>query len=241
MRIAIISISVLLSAIAGWYLLWSQLMAGDVARVKASIDYHYQRIKTAERYVTLKADDVYATGFPFGFRVAVARPTLSQVWGRESYAVSFKKIELESMGGDDARYRVITPATFDALYAEEGKAPEKYRVALNKVPGLQLAAQIPSPLGGGLGWGRNKAMPHPDNAPLPASPLQGEELKYFAVQLPRNLVLEVSLNGKTQQIGFNFMPINLPIFQTIPDRMSGPLTLFVGMLREALVFQPANQ
>lgn len=216
--------------VAGWYLIWSHLMAGDVARVKASIDHHYQRIKTAERYVTLKADEVYATGFPFGFRVAVARPTLSQVWGTQSYAISFDHIELEKVGDDDGRYRVIAPSSFDAMYAEEGKAPEKYRVSVNAMPGLLLRAAGSSRECPNLP-GTKRCEPVADDAPLNA----------YAVQLPSNLVLEVSLNGKTQKIGFNFMPINLPIFQTIPDRMSGPLTIFVGMLREALVFKPAGQ
>jgi hypothetical protein len=228
MRKAIYAISACVLLVAGWYFLWTQMMTADVARVKASIDHHYQRIKTAERYVTLKADDVYATGFPFGFRVAVARPTLSQVWGTQSYAVSFEKIELESTGGDDGRYRVIAPSTFDAMYAEDGKAPEKYRVSVNAMPGLLLRA-----------GGNSRECPNLPGAKRCEPVAEDAPLNAYAVQLPSNLVLDVSLYGRTQKIGFNFMPINLPIFQTIPDRMSGPLTLFVGMLREALVFQGA--
>ena len=37
---------------------------------------------------------------------------------------------------------------------------------------------IPSPVGGGLGWGRNTPMP--DNAPLPTSPSRGKEYSYRA-------------------------------------------------------------
>ena len=38
------------------------------------------------------------------------------------------------------------------------------------------------------------------------------------------------------------MEINVPIFQPIPADMSLPLEIFVGMLREALVFKtPGNE
>lgn len=226
MKRAIIIFSAVFLAVIGWYLIWNSMMAEDVARVKATIAHHDARIKTMHRTMTLKAEDVYATGFPFGFRVRVDRPTLSKIWGKESYAVSFDHVELEKQDDAQGRYAVLAPNTLDALYAIEGSAPEKYTVTVNELPGVLVRAQGSSMQCSGLpGSARCEAVS--DEAPLIS----------YAAQMPRNVVLDVSLNGKTKQIGFTFMPLNIPVFMTIPAEMSGPLEVFVGMLREAMVYQ----
>ncbi len=53
----------------------------------------------------------------------------------------------------------------------------------------------------------------------------------------RTLILTVSLNGATKQIGFTFTSLAIPVFMPIPKDATGPLEIFVGMLREAMVYR----
>lgn len=200
MRRLALALITLLVVTGGWFFLWKSMMSDDVALVEAAVKHHYETIKAATPTATFKVDGIYATGFPFKFRVAVHRPTLTQIWGGESYAVSFEKIELEKTND---RYRVIVPAQLDTMYAKDGNAPERFHITLNEVPALLLRGK--------------------ENGPLTE----------FAPQLPRKLVLDVELNGQTKQIGFDFMPLNIPVFMPIPADVSRPLQIFVGMLREA--------
>ena len=204
MRKLLIILAVVLAAMGGWYVAWKNIMADDVAQVKASIAHHAQAIRSVSHTAVFKADDVYATGFPFSFRVAVHRPTLTQVWGNESYAVSFEKIKLRR--SDDARFEVDAPVAFNAMYAQVGKAPEQYRVKLNEMPTIWVASEGSGPF------------------------------TQYGSLLPKKLVLDVTLDGRTEQIGFDFL-MPLPMKAPIPADVSRPLQIFVGMLREALVFQ----
>lgn len=225
MRSFIFIASAILLATAAWFFTWRSLMADDVAQVRASIDHHYQAIKAQNATTTLKADEVYATGFPFGFRVAVARPTLTQVWGRDTYAISLDRVELENVNTAEGRYRVTLPAKFDAMYATSGQAPERYRITLNEVLAVLLRAQADS----------QRCPNFPGSRPCAAT-APTDPLISFAAQLPARLVLDATLNGNTKQIGFNLTPIAVPIFITIPADADQPLQRFVGMLREALVY-----
>lgn len=223
-KLILIAVAVLF-ATGGWFVVWRSLMADDVAQVKTTLEHHYRAIKAVTPSATLKADDVYATGFPFHFRVAVHRPTLTQIWGGESYAVSFEKIELEKVNDGEGRYRVLAPAEFDAMYAVEGKAPERYRIVLSEVPAVLLRATGDSA----------RCSPLPGAVRCEAKPT--DPLISMAAQMPRKLILKVTLNEQSKQIGFDFMPMNLPLFMPIPATAAQPLQLFVGMLREAMVFQ----
>lgn len=200
--VALLSIFLLTAA---WYFTWRSMMADDVANIEASIKHRHDIIKTASPHTTFKADAVYATGFPFRFRVAVHRPTLTQVWGNETYAISFEKLELTR--ANDSQFQVFLPQTFDSMYAIDGTAPEQYRIGLNEMPQLWLAGQ------------------------------SAGTFTQYGVQLPRKLVLDVTLNGQARQIGFDF-PLQLPkpVFADMPADASRPLQIFVGMLREAMVF-----
>lgn len=225
MRKLISAFAALLVITGGWFVIWRSMMADDVAQIEATIHHHYEAIKATTPTATFKADAVYATGFPFSFRVAVHRPTLTQIWSGESYALSFEKIELEKVNGGEGRYRVLAPAEFDAMYATEGKAPERYHVTMNEVPNLLLRATGDSA----------RCSPLPGAARCEAKPT--DPLISFAAQLPSKLILKVMLNDQSKQIGFDFMPINIPLFLAIPTDVSHPLQIFVGMLREAMVFQ----
>lgn len=209
MRSLIIAIVVVLVAIGGWFVAWKSMMAADVAHVEASIKHRYEAIKAVSPHTTFKVDGVYATGFPFKFRVAVHRPTLTQIWGGETYAISFEKIELDVASDNQSLYRFKSPREFDAMYAKDGSAPEQYRIALSDAARISLQSDAP-----------------------------GGPLTRYAAQLPQKLVLDVTLNGQTKQIGFDFpFALPMPIFTTIPADASRPLQIFVGMLREAMVFQ----
>lgn len=202
MRSLIIIVALLLVATGGWFVAWKSLMADDVARVQAGITHRYEAIKAVSPHTTFKVDGVYATGFPFTFRVAVHRPTLTQIWGGESYAISLEKLELTRV--NDQRFEVLAPAEFDSMYAKDGQAPEQYRIRLNEVLSPWLEGQ-------------------------------GDGFTKYGVQLPKKLVLDVTLNGQTKQIGFDF-PLSLPYSADIPADASRPLQIFVGMLREAMVY-----
>jgi hypothetical protein len=216
----------LLIAFALWYGAWRALMAPQVAQVKASIAHHDAAIRAINRSASLRADGVSPAGFPFGFRVRVARPTLAEIWSKVSYAVSFESVELERVNTKEGRYRLILPDTVEAIYAEDGKAPERYVVKASTVPAVLLRATESS----------SRCPNIPGVKPCPPA-ADGAPLISFAVSLPSQLTLDASMSGQTKQIGFTFIAMEIPVFHAIPSNLSRPLQLFVGMLREALVFK----
>lgn len=207
MRKILVIIIIALLLICSWYGVWWLMMRDDVKALANSFDHQGLGIRAATPSAALKADGVYASGFPFAFRVTLHRPTLTQIWQGESYAISTEKIEIAR---DNDRYRLYAPETFDAMYAVQGKAPERFTIKLNEVPAILL---------------RNKQ--------------EGGAFREFAAQLPRKLVLNVELSGQVKQIGFDFMPLNVPIFLPVPADVSRPLQIFIGMLREAFAIQHA--
>lgn len=222
-------ISLILAAFAllaaGWFGAWHYFMRADVARVKASIAHHDRAIKAVRRHMALKAERVYPAGFPFQFRVGVDRLTLTEIDGMQSYALSLPRIELAKTDAAQGRYRVIAPDRFDAMYSENGQSPERYHVVLSEVPEIVLRAQADSRQCPGL----------PGSKPC-AAVAEGAPLLSYAVKLPRALTLDVTLDGASKPIGFEFIPLNGPMFRAIPADASNPLQLFVGLLREAMVF-----
>ncbi len=208
-----------------WFGAWNWLMAADVARVKASMAHHNEAFRGKNAYVNFKADAVYATGFPFQFLVGVDRPTLSMVSGKESYSVSFAKVTLAPMDAGQGRYRLQLPTDVEALYANDGSAPEHYFVTADAVPSVLLDAQDVNARCGVL---TGTACP----AVAKDAPIQR-----FAVDFPSSITLRIQLNGQARDANFKFMSLTIPIYQPIPAEMERPLQLFVGMLREAMVYQ----
>jgi hypothetical protein len=209
----------------GWYIVWHSMMAADVRRVKATIDYQNQRFKDVNRAISLKAEEVAAAGFPFHFQVRVQRPELSVVSGNETDAVSIPEVILTPVNGDEGRYRVSISPRFEALYATNGHAPENYTVSVDPVPAILLRAQGDS----------RRCSNFPGSKPC--DPVAAEApLISFAVQLPRMITLRMALNGESKDAVFTMMPLDVPVFQTIPVAVDGPLEMFVGILRQALVF-----
>jgi hypothetical protein len=219
-----------LGLVLGWFGIWSWLMAADVTRVKASIDHHYQQLRTVNRTMSLAADSVAASGFPFAFEITVTRATLSMVDGDETFAVSIPALTMKATDSGQGTYRVTLPETIEALYAKNGQAPEQYRATMNSIPKLNVSAA---------------------DAGKPCGPLVGRAcadvasdaaLVSFAVGLPSNITLRMQLGEKTRDARFDLPAIDVPIYQTIPSDLSRSLQLFVGVLREALVFNtPGNE
>lgn len=199
-------------------------MAADVARVKASIDYHYQQLRSQSRIMSFEADSVAASGFPFAFNIRVVRATLSMVDGDETFAVSIPALTMASSDSGQGIYRVMLPSAMEALYAKNGSAPEHYVVTADEMPKLNLsAADASKPCGPIVG---TPCVDVAEDAPLIS----------FAVGLPKSITLRLQLADKTRDARFEMPAIHVPIYQPIPNDLTRPLQLFVGVLREALVF-----
>lgn len=225
MRKLLLTLGLALLAVLVWFGIWYAMMADDVARVKATLTYHNEQFRDKRSTVNLKYDAVYATGFPFKFMVAVDRPTLSMVDGDESFAASFRHVTLELTDKTLWTYRVNLPATVEALYAKNGNAPEHYTSTADQMPGVLLSAQD----------GKKRCGPMVGTRCVALSP--DAPLVSFALSLPASINLTMNLNGESRAANFPLPPLNVPIFQPIPEDVMWPLQLFVGIHREALVFK----
>jgi hypothetical protein len=215
-----------------WFGVWYAMLAGDVARVKASLAYHNEAFRATKSTVNFKADAVYPTGFPFRFAVGIDRPTLSMVDGDESFSVSFARVTLTPLDAAQGTYRLNLPAEVEALYAKNGQAPEHYFVTADMVPQVQLSARDAKARCGPM-----TGTPCPEVA-------ADAVLASFALGLPKTITLTMTLNGASRAAAFPLSPIaiNVPVFQPIPADVSWSLQLFVGVLREALVHKtPGNE
>lgn len=232
MRVIVKLLCAVLAFTILWLAAWYSMMAADVARVKASIAHHYQRLRELDPTISLKADAVYATGFPFRFEVAVERPTLSTVSTDETFSVSFPKVTLTKTDSGQGRYRVNLPNMVEALYAQNGKVPEHYTVTADVLPKVALSAMDSKTRCGPMMGARCADVS--DDAPLIS----------YALGLPKSITLHMTLGNESRDARFDLLPIdfNVPVFQPIPQKMSWPLELFVRVLREALVFKtPGNE
>lgn len=234
MRSALTIAGGLLALLLVWFAIWFVMMRPHVARIEASLKYQNEQQKIYGAFkpiLNIKYDDVYATGFPFRFEVAVVRPTLSMIYVNETYAVSFPQVTLSSSDSALGRYRVNVPATIEAFYAKDGGVPEHYTATARPVPDLLLSAQAADVKCGPL---TGKACsPVAADAPIVS----------YAVGLPKAIQLHMVLNGKTRDVHFPIAPveIKLPIFRTIPNDLSTPLEIFVNILREGLVFNTPSE
>jgi hypothetical protein len=220
-------ISMVVALTIGWYIAWHWMLADDVARVKATIAYHNVQIKTANRATELRAHAVYASGFPFHFRVRVERPTLSYIFNDETYSASLRYADLTAKDSGQGSYEVSYPRQIEALYAKSGAAPESYVAIPDQPIDVLLRAQGDSQQCSNFPGGK-RCDDVDAQAPLIS----------YAARLPSSINLTMTLNGKTKTSNFQFPSLNLPIYRSIPADMNGSLQLFVGVLREAMVYQP---
>lgn len=215
---------ILLLALAGlvaWYVSWSASMKPHVERVEKTIAHYNERFKTSTYRATFKAQSIHASGFPFSRSITIENPNLAMVWGRETYAVEASYLTLQFEDEAQGRYSVILPGAIEALYSEEGKAPEAYRIAVSNGPGL---------------WARVKdTPPRCNDESCKAKP--EELLSEIGFQLHGDILLDASLGERNEKIGFKLMALPKPLFMPIPNDPARPVSLFIGMLREELVFQ----
>lgn len=208
-------------AVGGWYAAWNSGMKPHLARVNTTIAHYNEQFKTTSYRATFKADSVYASGFPFSKKIVIAHPNLAMVWGNETYAIEAENIELTFEDEAQGRYRVAFPDAIGAIYAEAGKAPEAYTVKLLDIPLLWTRVQDTSP-----------TCPGDDCQAKP-----GSVLTQIGFQPPGMILIEASLGNKSEKIGFKMIALPKPLFQDIPRDPSYAVSIFVDMLRQALVFK----
>lgn len=231
MRRLLQALAIAIAITALWFAVWHSMMAPHVARVEASMGYHQKRLRTVTRAlqfpIAMKAEKIYATGFPFKFQVAVKGFSMSMVEIDETFAISVPMITLESNDSGQGVYRVNLPNTIEALYAKQGSAPEDYIVTADAVPKLNLSAADSKNRCGALTGKRCE--PVAEDAPLIS----------YAVGVPKSITLKMTLGSESRTEGFPLAPmdINVPIYREIPADMNYGLHIFVGVLREALVFK----
>ncbi|OYW13616.1 MAG: hypothetical protein B7X02_01765 [Rhodospirillales bacterium 12-54-5] len=226
MRRAVFAFAALFLLIALWYGAWRWMVAGDVARVKATITYHNTRIKEINRATEIRTNGVVASGFPLHFRVRVEQPTLSYIWNDETYTASFDWVELTPRDSAQGSYDVTYSNVIHALYSKSGSAPELYIAVPDQPIGVILRAQGDSQQCSGFPG----AVRCPDAAP-------DAPLISIALKLPPTISLAMTLGTTTKTALFTMPAVNIPIYQAIPADLQSPLELFVGVLREALIYQ----
>lgn len=225
MRQLFIILGVLLALTAGYYGLWHYQLSDDVARVEATIAHHNAEFRKHNRWVTLKADSVGPVGFPFASRVRVTRPTMTFVSSDETYGVSLPWAELTLRDSASGAYEVTYAPRLEAVFAKSGQAPEEYFVTPHELLRVLLRAQPDSRQCSNFPGGERCA-----------AVAETDPLISYAVQLPSRLTLTMELNGQSKDAQFQMIALAIPVYQHIPPEMDHPMQLFVGMLREALVF-----
>lgn len=221
MKYVLIALVVIGLAVGGWYAAWSSGMEPHLAQVNATIAHYNEQFKTATYRATFKAGSVHASGFPFGKKIVISRPNLAMVRGNETYAIEAASIELTFEDEAQGRYRVVFPDAIDAMYAEAGKAPEAYTVRLLDIPLLWTRVQDTSPACRGDA----------------CQAKSGAVLTQIGFQPPRMILIEASLGDKSEKIGFQMIALPKPLFRDIPRDPSYTVSIFVDMLRQALVFR----
>lgn len=208
-----------------WFVIWYVSLSDEVAQVKASIAHHNTELHKANPLANFKAASVSRGGFPFAFTVKVVRPTLTMIWNDETFAVSIPSVALSKTQASEGRYRFEPVTYLEALYAKSGQPPEQYKVTLNAAPKLAVRAIGNSAQCSNLPGMRSCPQPE-KHAPFISA----------AASLPALLQLTVTLDDKSKTIEFKNTEMNMPVFFTIPADSSRALVLFVGMLREAMVY-----
>lgn len=205
-----------------WFAAWYVMLAPDVARVKASLDYHDRQFKTVNRFVTFKADGVSRSGFPFHFRVKVTRPALTMIYGQETYGITADEVTLTPVDADEGRYRLNLPEKLEAVYAKDGGLPEQYAATFSPMPPVLFRAA----------GDNNACSPFPGQGACPAVASDAPLVSY-AIAYPNRLQLHVTRGNDARDIGFDLVPLQVPVFFFIPKGIDRSLEIAVNVLREA--------
>lgn len=221
-------IGILALLLAAWYGIWYFSMSADVKRIELTLKHHEQRIEELPSDINLQFENVHAVGFPLNSAVAIGSLTLElRTFHGEYMSARLDNVKLEKVNAGEGRYRVVLPETLLANYTQNGKE-ERYRVYANEMPVVMLRAQADS----------RTCMSMP-GTPRCAEVGSDNPLITYAIQLPKYLLLtaQEASHGE-EKIEFNF-PVStpMPFFTNIPAEAERPLSLFIGMLREALIFR----
>lgn len=215
-QIIIASILLVLASVVQWYLATSDAKA----HVEMSLKHWQQQFKQTNRHFQIRWDGIEIRGAPFTHEVVLINPTFSMISGNVSYALGARELSLiESSAGN---YALSFPDKAGrAAYAESGSMPEEYQFAWDNALTVQLFAR---------------------DANHKIS--QQEPVSHIIALLPESLILTATLADKRQKISFNYREwqrVAIAQERPIPSDISGSLQIFVGMLREALVFQKQSQ
>lgn len=205
---------IILLVMGAWYWSWSSAAAPHVSRVKATIAHYNEQYKTPRYRATIKAASIESSGFPFATRVVLREFEVTMVEGNQTFAVTIPLITLSLANEKRGEYDVSVSSDSGAFYSVNGSAPEQYSITAENIPSLSLSVC--------------------NSKDCEAK--QGDNLQFISGFLPKHLLLNASLNGKTQAIAFDF-PLPTPFSFLIPADISYPLSIYVGMYREALVLR----
>lgn len=211
--------------LAGWYVKWSASMEPHITRVEQTIDAYNQRFKTSAYRATLKANGIYASGFPFQKTVVIDTPNMAMVWNNETYAIEAEYLKLHFEDKAQGRYSVSMPEEIQALYASPNTAPEAYKVSINTPPSIWLRVKDTRPQ-----CKTQDCMATPEAL-----------LSEVGIQPNGTILLSAAMKDRSEQIAFPLQAIPKPYFLALPNDPSRAVSLFVGMLREALVFNQKYQ
>lgn len=200
--------------LGAWYWSWSSAAAPHVSRVKATIAHYNEQYKTPRYRATIKTASISSGGFPFATRVVLREFEITMIEGNQTFAVTIPRVTLSLSNEKRGEYDVDVSKDSGAFYAISGQAPEQYRISVGDLPSISL-----------------RTCQEKDCMAKP-----GDVLQFISGFLPRHLPLDATLNGKTQAIAFDF-PLPTPFSLPIPADISYPLSIYVGMYREALVLR----
>jgi len=224
-RFLIIAIFALV-ALGVWYASWRSAMSPHVAFVERNIVEANKRYKTPNYRATIEYKSIRPAGFPFGHSVIIEAPSINMIQANETYSIRTDLLRLTFEDANQRRYKLEVPSIVTALYAVANAAPENYSVDVASAPAVWLRVQGDKP-----GCRGEQCLPSPDAL-----------WKEIGIELPPEILLNAHLGKKTRPISFRQQAYPMPIFIPLPENISRPVFLFVGMLREALVYNtPGNE
>lgn len=231
MRRIFLVLAIIIGLIASYYGIWHYRLSDDVARIEATMKYHNDAFRAKNRWVTLKADSVKAHGFPFESKVRVTRPTLTFVWGQETFGASLPWADFSLRDTRTGTYDVLYSPWVEGVYARNGQAPEEYKVT----------PKIPLPVLMRAQGDSRECSIMPGQGMGERCPAVGETdpLISYALKLPSSLTVTIESNGQSKEVMFQMMQTAMPIYMRVPAEMDRPLELFINILREAMISQRA--
>jgi hypothetical protein len=198
-----------------YYLRWSTGAEAYRDEVLANIAHHQQRFNAGNNVsqLSIAYESADVTGFPFAKSVRLYRPSVRLALGAEQFYIDSATMELTPQDEANKRYAVVISPDLSVGYKSGQAAQETYRVHIREAPKIWLQAR---------------------EGDADSSAMWAE---YGVAFVSNKLILDVSNQAKSEQIGFPTMATQMPLWGSIPSNVNYPVQMFVGMLREALVFR----